>query len=41
MGFKKKDEVRKEGSRILKKHVSNTKTFLSNKKNKIDIQNAK
>jgi deoxyribodipyrimidine photo-lyase len=31
-GFKKNTEVKKEGKRILEKHVSNTRTFLSKKK---------
>jgi deoxyribodipyrimidine photo-lyase len=30
--FRKKDDVKKEGKRILQKHVSNAKTFLSKKK---------
>jgi deoxyribodipyrimidine photo-lyase len=31
-GFKKNEEVKKEGKRILEKHMSNTRTFLSKKK---------
>jgi deoxyribodipyrimidine photo-lyase len=41
-GFKKKDDVKEEGKRILKKHVSNTNSFINKKKkNKIEITNTK
>jgi deoxyribodipyrimidine photo-lyase len=36
-GFRKTDDVKKEGKRILQKHVSNAKTFLSKNKKVVKI----